>query len=95
MVAATSIANEFGELSVKLGFLALAAGAMISATVATAAPITFAPEIHVEQPATTLKAELSLPDVVEETTVVRERPDDPTSPIRKLIKRITRKENTQ
>src|SRR3990167_9587017 len=42
---------------------------------AAAAPITFAPEIHVEQPATTLKAELSLPDVVEETTVVRERPD--------------------
>ena len=62
---------------------------------AAAAPINFAPEIHVEQPAMTLKAELSLPDVVEETTVVRERPDDPTSPIRKLIKRITRKESTQ
>ena len=62
---------------------------------AAAAPITFSPEIHVEQPATTLKAELTMPDVVEETTVVRERPDDPTSPIRKLIKRITRKESRQ
>jgi len=62
---------------------------------AAAAPITFSPEIHVDQPAMTLKAELTMPDVVEETTVVRERPDDPTSPIRKLIKRITRKESTQ
>lgn len=57
---------------------------------AAAAPITFAPQVVVEQPATTLRAELTMPDVVEETTVIRERQDDPSSPIRKLVKRIMR-----
>lgn len=42
MLAAISAADEFGELSVKLGFIALAASAILTTTAAQAAPITFA-----------------------------------------------------
>lgn len=42
MLTARDVSNVFEELAVKLGFLALAAGAIITATAATAEPITFA-----------------------------------------------------